>query len=530
MSSSRFRKIFLICAANVTAFFLIAFVAAYLQKRAAKLRTRDWIVQVLEHKFRSDVELADFRVKVFPWMGVSGQGLSLRYRNAPSAPPLIRIEKFSFELGFLGIFQTPHRIPRVHIQRMVITVPPSELRDPAPPESKDNARIPQVTVSEIECDNTELLMLSNKPGKDPLDWEIHNLVLHEVAPNKPFSFRGTLTNAKPKGEISTEGDFGPWNPEDPGATPVSGSYGFEHADLGPFPGIAGILSSTGKYRGQLDQLEVTGQTETPDFSLDRAGKPVPLHTDYSATVDGTNGDTLLHPVHAILGQSVIVAAGSVVKVPGSQGHQITLDVTTPKAHIEDILQLAINSDKPFLRGAVDIKAKLSLPPGKEKVIDKMRLNGSFAITNGRWSNTEMREKLQSFSRQAQGEPEDEEAGSAVTDLRGQFVLKDSVILFSNLTFSLPGAAVQLAGSYEIHSQKVDMQGHLKMDAKLSQTMTGAKSFFLKAIDPLFSKNGAGTDLPISITGTQQNPVIGVTVFHTKFEKQMGKPDSNKESK
>jgi hypothetical protein len=277
-------------------------------------------------------------------------------------------------------------------------------------------------------------------------------------------------------------------------------------------------------------LEVTGQTETPDFSLDRAGKPVPLHTDYSATVDGTNGDTLLHPVHAILGQSVIVAAGSVVKVPGSQGHQITLDVTTPKAHIEDILQLAINSDKPFLRGAVDIKAKLSLPPGKEKVIDKMRLNGSFAITNGRWSNSEMREKLQSFSRHAQGEPEDEEAGSAVTDLRGQFVLKDSVILFSNLTFSLPGAAVQLAGSYEIHSQKVDMQGHLKMDAKLSQTMTGAKSFFLKAIDPLFSKNGAGTDLPISITGTQQNPVIGVTVFHKKFEKQMGKPDSNKESK
>jgi hypothetical protein len=142
----------------------------------------------------------------------------------------------------------------------------------------------------------------------------------------------------------------------------------------------------------------------------------------------------------------------------------------------------------------------------------------------------MREKLQSFSRHAQGEPEDEEAGSAVTDLQGQFVLKDSVIHFSNLTFSLPGAAVQLAGSYEIHSQKVDMQGHLKMDAKLSQTMTGAKSFFLKAIDPLFSKNGAGTDLPISISGTQQNPVIGVTVFHKKFEKQMGKQDSNKESK
>src|ERR1043166_9482385 len=103
------------------------------------------------------------------------------------------------------------------------------------------------------------------------------------------------------------------------------------SDLGPFPGIAGILSSSGGYKGQLDQLEVDGKTDTPNFTLDNVGKPVPLHTDYSATVDGTNGDTLLHPVHAILGQSVLVAAGSVFDAPGRQGHQITLDVTTSRA-------------------------------------------------------------------------------------------------------------------------------------------------------------------------------------------------------
>jgi AsmA-like protein len=284
------------------------------------------------------------------------------------------------------------------------------------------------------------------------------------------------------------------------------------------------LSSTGRYQGQLDELSVNGQTDTPDFSLDNVGKPVPLHTDYSATVDGTNGDTLLHPVHAVLGESVIVAAGSVINVP-SKGHQITLDVTTPKARIEDILQLAINSDRPFLRGPVDIKAKLGLPPGKVKVIDKMTLDGSFAITNGRWSSSEVREKLESFSRHAQGQPGDEEAGSAITGLKGSFVLKDAVIHFSKLTFSVPGAGVELVGTYEIRSQKIDLQGHLRMQARLSQTVTGAKSFFLKAIDPFFSKNGAGTELPISITGTQENPVFGVSVFHKKFEKPMGKPDA-----
>jgi hypothetical protein len=241
-------------------------------------------------------------------------------------------------------------------------------------------------------------------------------------------------------------------------------------------------------------------------------------------VDGTNGDTLLHPVHAILGKSVIVADGGVVGVPGKKGHQITLDVTTPKARIEDILRLAINSDKAFLRGPVDIKAKLSLPPGKENVLNKLGLIGSFAVTDARWSSSEMREKLEGFSRRAQGQPEDQDVGSAVTDMQGSFVLERGVMRFSKLNFSVPGASVELAGTYEIQTQKIDMKGHLKMQAKLSQTMTGAKSFFMKAIDPLFSKNGAGTELPITITGTQENPVMGVTAFHKKFEKQMGQQD------
>jgi hypothetical protein len=526
MNSGKISKVIGISVAGVLLFLLFLLIAAYSRKHVAESRTRDWVVALLEERFQSDVELENFHVNVLPRMGVSGEGLSIRNRNRPEAVPLIRVEKFSFELGFWGIFRAPHRIQRIHLQRMVITIPPRQDRNPdeTPPPVKPKRKIPEATAAEIECENATLLMLSNKPGKEPLDWEIHNLVLTEVGINNPFFFHGTLTNAKPKGEIATRGQFGPWNIDDPGATPVFGTYGFENADLGPFPGIAGILASTGEYKGQLNTLEVEGQTTTPDFSLDRAGKPVPLHTDFSATVDGTNGDTLLHPVRAVLGQSIIVANGSVVNMPEKKGHQITLDVTTSKARIEDILQLAINSDQPFLRGPVNIKAKLSLPPGTQKVIDKMKLNGSFAITQGQWSNSEVRDKLQSFSRHAQGQPEDENVGSAVTDLKGLFVLENSVVHFSKLTFSLPGAGIELAGTYEIKGQSIDMRGHLRMQAKLSQTVTGAKSFFLKAVDPFFAKNG-GTELPISITGTQESPVLGVLMFHRKLGRQTGKPDS-----
>jgi len=510
-----------ITAAAVLLSMLVLLGTAYLRKRDAELRTRDWIVQLLSARFQSKVDLEDFHVNVLPRMQVSGEGLSIHYRNRPETTPMIRIEKFSFELGFWGIFRVPHRIHHVHIQRMVITVPPRDMQANSQPWALNiNTQIPPVTVAEIECDRTVLLVFSNKPGKDPLDWDIHHLLLTEVGLNKSFFFRGTLTNAKPKGEIETRGQFGPWNIDVPGDTPVLGSYGFENADLGPFPGIAGILSSTGEFKGQLNRLEVSGETTTPDFSLDNVGKPVPLRTDFSATVDGTNGDTLLHPVHALLGESVIDASGSVENVP-KKGHDILLEVTTPKARIEDILQLAINSDKPFLRGSVNVKATLHLPPGTEKVIDKMALEGSFAVTNARWSNSGIREKLQSFSRHAQGQPGDEDAGSAVTDMKGVFALKNDVIHFSQLTFSVPGADVELAGTYDIRARNIDMRGNLRMQAKLSQTVTGAKSFFLKAIDPFFSKNGAGTVLPITITGTEDKPVMGVTVFHKKFEKQMG---------
>ena len=521
MARPGFRKSLFIVALFSLAAFVSLLAVAFAKKRSAELRTRDWVVHLLEQKFHSDVDLADFHVRIFPRMTVSGEGLSLRYWAAPQAPPLIRIEKFSFDLGLLGIFRAPHRIQRVRLKRMVISIPPREQRKTESGRSMDDLQISQVLVDNIDIENMELLILSSKRGAPPLDWEIHDLKLHGVGAMKPFAFEGTLTNAKPKGEIATSGEFGPWNSDDPGSTQVNGTYAFEDADLGPFPGIAGVLSSTGKYTGKLDTLEVAGSTDTPDFSLDSGGRPVPLHTDYSATVDGTNGDTRLHPVHAILGRSEIVASGSVIDVP-DQGHQILLDVNTAKARIEDILQLAINSDKPFLRGPVNISAKLSLPPGKQKVIDKMKLDGNFAITDGRWASQEMREKLESFSRHAEGKPEDEDAGSAVTDLQGRFLLKEGKITFSKLTFSVPGAGVELAGTYEIQSQKIDMKGHLRMQAKLSQTVTGAKSFFLKAIDPFFSKNGAGTELPITITGTQEAPVFSVSVFHKKIEKQLGK--------
>jgi hypothetical protein len=497
----------------------------YFRTRNIDDRTREWVVRELQQRFNSDVELEQLHVKILPEMGVEGEGLSLRYHNRRDLPPMFHVQKFSFNLGVLGILRAPRHIAGIYVENMTITIPPRGEKKEKPPGSEKKT-LPSVIVDEIVCNDTDLVIVPKKEGKDPLDFDIHDLVLKSVGADKPFDFHGNLTNAKPQGEIATRGTFGRWDADEPGDTPITGTYEFTDADLGPLPGIAGTLSSTGDYHGQLNEIEVTGKTDTPNFSLDPVGHPVPLHTDFSATVNGTDGDTYLHPVRATLGQSLIIAEGSIVRVPAKQGHIIKLNISAPNARIQDILSLAINSDKPFMSGPAKIKATLLLPPGKEKVLEKMVLDGQVGVEDAKWSSPEVRDKLESLSRHAEGKPQDEDAGSSVADLKGDFRLEKAVIRFRKLAFGVAGAQLNLTGNYDIGASKLDFNGELRLQAKLSQTVTGKKSFFLKMIDPLFSKEGAGTLLPITITGTRDAPTIGVSVFHKTFKKQLGGDDKS----
>ena len=59
------------------------------------------------------------------------------------------------------------------------------------------------------------------------------------------------------------------------------------------------------------------------------------------------------------------------------------------------------------------------------------------------------------------------------------------------------------------TEKVDFRGTATMDVKLSQMTTGITSFFLKALDPFFSKKKKGAVIPIHIGGTREKPAIGL---------------------
>lgn len=489
------------------------------ERAASRLRGR--LVEVLEQHYESKVQLNRLSVSVFPRIRATGEGLLLRHKGRTDVPPLISIKKFSIEAGIFGLLSTPILVRRVRLEGLEIQVPPRHHEDNKERDTSRGAKggIPLFEIDQIVADGTLLKILPKKAGAQPHIFEIYRLTLHSVGINRPVSFRAALSNPKPPGQIQSAGEFGPWQRDETSLTPVSGSYTFQNADLSVFRGIAGILSSEGKYNGVLERIEVQGNTDAPDFAMKISGNQVHLKTQFNAVVDGTNGDTLLQPVNAQLLRSSLVARGGVEGTPGVKGKNILLDVAVTDGRLEDLLRLAVKTKMPPMNGAISFKTKFELPLGEQDIADKLILNGQFGIGAAQFTNPNVQEKLGSLSHKARGEPKSEDSERVLSNPKGRFALRNGVITFSRLSFEVPGALVLLDGTYGLRGEELDFRGTPRLQAKLSQTTTGIKSFLLKAVDPFFKKKGAGAVLPIKITGARDQPSFRLNIGHTSHSKQ-----------
>jgi hypothetical protein len=491
-----------------------------MQRAEPILRAR--VIDTLSNRFKSRVELASFQVSVVDGIEVSGGGVKLFGKDDPNPyepgiQPLISVREFRFHSSLRSLFRSPMHVETVYVRGLELNIPPRGNRQQV--TTMESRTKMTIFVDQFVCEDTKLLINSANPDKAPLEFAIANLKLKDIGPGQPFKFDATLVNPKPVGDIQSSGLFGPWQQDSPRDTPVQGDYSFDHADLSTIKGIGGILSSTGEYSGTLGRIVVHGETETPDFRIATSGHAVPLHTVFHAIVDGTSGDTYLRPVSATFLRSSFTANGSVVRIKTAKGRDIELDVVLDKARIEDLLKLGVRTDPPVMTGPVQMKTRLSLRPGDESVADRLELAGSFHVPEAHFTNEKVQDKLDSLSLRSEGKPKEakEKTGENVpVDLQGVFTLKDGRLSFSLLHFLIPGTHVDMTGDYGLDGKEFDFHGKARLDAKVSQMMTGWKSILLKPVDPLFSKDGAGTEVPIQITGTQSEPHIGLD-FHRKSE-------------
>lgn len=506
-------------------FTLILIAVAMLLSVATRItpHVRQRGVAALNERFKSDVDLASLQVAIFPRPEILGTGLTLRHKGRTDVAPLIKIGSYSASAGIWGLIHSPLHLKTVELDHLEISIPPGgvhgDVADPseegdaavAPDEAHREAKASKLVIDQIISRTARLDIVSRDPAKLPRRFEIHDLVMRGLGEGAGARFDATLTNPTPRGEIGTRGTFGPWQADDPSQTPVRGEYTFKSANLNTIKGIGGTLSSVGTYSGVLERIEVKGETDTPDFSIDIAAQPVPLKTRFHAIVDGTNGNTALERVEARLIDTLIVARGAVLRTKDVKGRRISLDVAIDDGRIEDVLKLAVKATKPVMSGRMQLKAKLLLPAGDDRaVIDKLDLSGTVKLNEARFSNVNVQEKINALSQRGRGD-ESGTGPSVVSRLSGTFTLRGGTLTFSDLSFGVPGAIVQIAGTYDMKQETLDFRGNLLLDATLAETTSGWKAVVGRIAQPLFRRKGGGSKLPIRISGPREQPKFGLDV-------------------
>jgi hypothetical protein len=481
---------------------------------------RQRVVEALQDDFHGTVTFSRFHKTFFPHPGCVAEGATLVRPGAPAgSPPFASADKFIIRAHYLDLLPRPGYVAHIEVQGLQIHVPPlGSTPSPPPNQSPSSTRVGEVVA------NNALLEIARKVGK-PLRFEIHKLTLDSVSRKAGFGYDVAFLNALPPGEIESRGHFGPWNSTDPGQTPVSGTYKFEHANLGVFGGIDGVLTSHDNFRGTLAQVETHGSVDIPDFKVRRAARSAPIESRFHSFVNALNGDVHLEHVDTAVVKTNVLARGAVEEFPSRHGKVTALDLNVGNGRIQDILRLFIKEPRSPLMGIVSFRAHVTIPPEGRPFEHEVVLVGDFGIDEGRFTKIETRKKVESLSERAQGkkagdkeksngdDQEDaEDSLRVISGLKGHVVLKDGVATLTNISFSVPGAVAYMHGTFNLLNERINFHGVLKTDAEFSKVGGGGiKSIFLKPFDTVFKKTPKGAEIPVKLTGTYAHPQPGLEI-------------------
>src|SRR6476661_2232863 len=473
--------------------------------------TREAMTKRLERASSAQVEMRGFHSTYFPFPGCIADDVVFRQKT--SAPgqrpgdPFLTIRKLTIESTFAGLLSKPGRIRRIVADGLRLHVP----HEGANLHSEANSGSDQTIIEELRADNALLELATGHNGENKLVFQIHQALFHEIGGRNAVPFQVSLRLPVPPGEVESSGSIGPWRDQKGTvrSTAISGKYVLTRADLGVFKALGGIVSSRGEFSGNLEKLNVAGTTDTPDFEVKQSRHPFHLSTQFHGVVDMKNGDLVLPTLEARLGNTNLLAHGSVSGKPKT----VTLDVTHGQGEIQDLILLFSDAKRSPVLGPVVFQTNVVLPPEHRPFKERVRLTGNFSINRASFTSANTQKDVDQLSERAEGKKDkekdhdqDDDANGferVMTDLKGDVVLKDGVATFSPVSFAVPGAAADMRGTYNLLNKRIDLRGKMRMLATISQATTGAKSIFLKVLDPFYKKKkkGAGAEVPIKMTGT-----------------------------
>ncbi len=181
---------------SVAGFLLVLLaIAATLVARFQPI-ARDYVISALKQRYKSDVELGDLRISLFPAVHATADNLVLRFGGRADLPPMVRIRRLTLDAGFVGFFRSPKRISRLKLEGLEITTPPKSAGRARHTEGGGRLSEPGAifVLDEVDADSAVLSTTPSDPQpsgpskRDPLVFRIHQLTMHSVGIGLPMTF------------------------------------------------------------------------------------------------------------------------------------------------------------------------------------------------------------------------------------------------------------------------------------------------------------------------------------------------------
>lgn len=478
---------------------------------------RQAIIQALESGFATKVEALTFRETYLPHPGCVLEGVVIGSSIAKNTPPPVTIRQLVIESSYAAFLMPGKHISSIRAKGFRLFVPayahPSTASGFPHPTHSPGAS--QISVDQFLLNEATIEVDHQLDDKVPLRFDIDDLVLGPLATGRAARFRVKMRNPKPAGLVQCAGDIGPWNGQRVSDMPLSGRFSFQHADLSTFDGIAGILNASGDFGGRLGDFEVKGSSDVPDFQVAGTRHTTDMKTQFDVAVNGLTGDTILKSIITHFGNTTVVARGNVADGTSHTAKTASVSMAVNGGKVEDILRIFLKADRPPLKGPISLEAKAVLPPESRPFVQKIQLDGTFAIQNSRFMNPSTKENVDKLSERARGIKDDPPSESVKSNVAGTISMRDGLAHVLRLWFTVPGATANLAGTYSLLTEKVDLLGTLRMEAELSRGSKGVKSVLLKLVDPLFRRKSAGAVVPVKLGGTYSHPTFGLAITPKK---------------
>jgi hypothetical protein len=273
------------------------------------------------------------------------------------------------------------------------------------------------------------------------------------------------------------------------------------------------LAASGNVLGTLERLATNGSPRPPRWASPpphRAG--CPMTATFEAAFDGSSGDLFLSSLLTTVGQSAFNTTGSITRQKGVRGRHVHLAVSTPDpVELADVLRLLVDGQRPPASGRLTLDAAIEMAPGEADVIDRLDVAGTFGVTGATFVNRAVQEKVDDLSRRGRGRPDDTTIRGVGVAMRGRVAVRKTHLTLQDIRFAVPGAEIDAAGRYGLASERLDFRGVVRLDVGMSRTLTGAKRVLLRPLDPLLSKDGAGTRLVLEIRGRRSDPTVDIDI-------------------